>query len=57
VPIKITRDKMSLINKLSKLPPKREKVETIEILRQLGKASNSIGKLKGIAKTIPNQEM
>jgi Fic family protein len=48
---------MSLINKLAKLPPKREKVETIEILRQLSKSSNSLGELKGIAKTIPNQEM
>jgi len=44
-------------NKLAKLPPKREKVETIEILRQLSKASNSLGELKGVAKTIPNQEM
>ena len=33
------------------------KVETIEILRQLSKSSNSLGELKGIAKTIPNQEM
>jgi hypothetical protein len=48
---------MSHINKLAKLPPKREKVETIEILRQLSKSSNSLGELKGIAKTIPNQEM
>ena len=48
---------MSQINKLAKLPPKREKVETIEILRQLSKSSNSLGELKGIAKTIPNQEM
>ena len=51
------RDKMSQNNKLPKLPPKREKVETIEILRQLSKSSNSLGELKGIAKTIPNQEM
>nr|WP_232735160.1 Fic/DOC family N-terminal domain-containing protein [Olleya sp. Bg11-27] len=48
---------MSQINKLAKLPPKREKVETIEILRQLSKSSNSLGQLKGIAKTIPNQEI
>tara|TARA_B100000809_G_scaffold17499_1_gene15544 strand:+ start:510 stop:899 length:390 start_codon:yes stop_codon:yes gene_type:complete len=51
------RDKMSQKNKLPKLPPKREKVETIEILRQLSKSTNSLGELKGIAKTIPNQEM
>lgn len=57
VHIKFIRDKMSQNNSLSKLPPKREKVETIEILRQLSKSSNSLGVLKGIAKTIPNQEM
>ncbi|MXV37539.1 Fic family protein [Flavobacteriaceae bacterium Ap0902] len=44
-------------NKLQKLPPGREKVETIEILRQLSISSNALGELKGIAKTIPNQEM
>ncbi len=43
--------------KLDKLPPKREKVETLEILRQLSKSSNALGELKGIAKTIPNQAM
>ena len=48
---------MHHIKKLEKLPPKREKVETLEILRQLSKSSNSLGELKGIAKTIPNQTM
>jgi Fic family protein len=48
---------MHHINKLPKLPPNREKIETIEILRQLSKSSNALGELKGIAKTIPNQEM
>ena len=43
--------------KLSKLPPKREKVETFEILRSATKASLSIADLKGIAQTIPNQKM
>ncbi len=43
--------------KLDKLPPKIEKVETLEILRQLSKSSNALGELKGIAKTIPNQAM
>tara|TARA_R110002049_G_scaffold83103_4_gene211233 strand:+ start:1241 stop:2320 length:1080 start_codon:yes stop_codon:yes gene_type:complete len=42
---------------LSKLPPIREKVETLEILRQLSKSSKSLGELKGIAQTMPNQEM
>lgn len=43
--------------KLSKLPPKREKVETIEILRSANKAALAIAELKGIAQTIPNQKI
>ncbi len=48
---------MGHIKKLDKLPPKREKVETVSILRQLSKSANTLGELKGIAKTIPNQAM
>jgi len=48
---------MGQVVKLEKLPPKREKVETLSILRQLAKSSNALGELKGIAKTIPNQAM
>jgi len=44
-------------HKLEKLPPKKEKVETIAILRQATKASAALAELKGIAKTIPNQVM
>lgn len=44
-------------NKLEKLPPLREKVETIEILRQTNKSTAALAELKGIAKTIPNQAM
>jgi Fic family protein len=43
--------------RLPKLPPKREKVETIEILRSANKAALAIAELKGIAQTIPNQTM
>ena len=43
--------------KLPKLPPKREKVETIKILRLANKAALAIAELKGIAQTIPNQKM
>ncbi len=43
--------------KLEKLPPLREKVETIKILRQTNKAIAALAELKGIAKTIPNQAM
>ena len=39
---------MHPIKKLDKLPPKREKVETLEILRQLSKSSNAFGESKGI---------
>lgn len=42
---------------LAKLPPLREKVETIEILRQTTKSVAALAELKGIAKTIPNQAM
>lgn len=48
---------MGHIDKLKKLPPQREKVETVKILRQLSKTSQSLGELKGVAKTIPNQAM
>jgi Fic family protein len=43
--------------KFDKLPPLREKVETIEILRQSNKSIAALAELKGIAKTIPNQVM
>jgi Fic family protein len=39
------------------LPPQREKVETIEILRYTSKAATALAELKGIAQTIPNQVM
>jgi Fic family protein len=42
---------------LDELPPLREKVETIEILRQTNKSTAALAELKGIAKTIPNQAM
>ncbi|PID93240.1 MAG: addiction module protein [Bacteroidetes bacterium] len=42
---------------LKKLPPRREKVETIDILRQTNKSTAALAELKGIAKTIPNQAM
>ncbi|MBA4409774.1 MAG: Fic family protein [Bacteroidota bacterium] len=42
---------------LEKLPPKRESIETISILRQANKATAALAELKGIAKTIPNQAM
>ena len=44
-------------NRLAKLPPLREKVETIDILRQTNKSTAALAELKGIAMTIPNQSM
>jgi len=42
---------------LDKLPPSKEKVETIKILREANKATAALAELKGIANTIPNQSM
>ena len=53
--IKVIWDKMGQIKKLKKLPPERKKLETVKILRQLSKTAQSLGELKGIAKTISNQ--
>ncbi len=44
-------------SRLEKLPPLRDKVETINILRHANKAATALAELKGIAKTIPNQAM
>ena len=46
---------MGQINNLEKLPPQRNKIETLKILRQLSFSANALGELKGDAKTIPNQ--
>lgn len=48
---------MHPIKNLEKLPPKREKVETLAILRQLSISSRALGELKGIAQTMQNQGM
>ena len=42
---------------LPPLPPSTNKIESIQILKQLAKASRALGELKGIARTIPNQKM
>lgn len=42
---------------LGKLPPDRKKVETLEVLRQAGRAGAALAELKGIAGIIPNQTM
>jgi len=44
-------------DKLPLLPPPKDQIETIRILKQLSKSSSVLGELKGIANTIPNQTM
>lgn len=44
-------------NDLPMLPPKRDKVETIAILKQESKAAVALAELKGVAKTLPNQSI
>lgn len=41
-------------NDLPLLPPRRENIETIKILRQLVTASVALAELKGLANTLPN---
>jgi Fic family protein len=42
---------------LDKLPPQRDKVETLKVLRQVTLSATALAELKGIAKSIPNQSM
>ncbi len=41
-------------NQLPMLPPSREKIETVKVLRQLVKSSVALAELKGLAMTLPN---
>lgn len=41
-------------NDLPLLPPQREKIETVKVLRQLVKSSVALAELKGLAKVLPN---
>lgn len=44
-------------NSLPVLPPKREKIETVKVLRQLVKSSVALAELKGLARTLPNSSI
>lgn len=44
-------------NDLPLLPPNKEKIETLKILRQLVKSSVALAELKGITKILPNPEI
>jgi len=41
-------------NELSLLPPAKEKIETIKVLRQVIKSSIALAELKGLVNTLPN---
>ncbi len=41
-------------NDLPLLPPEKEKIETVKVLRQLVKSSVALAELKGLAKILPN---
>lgn len=41
-------------NHLPLLPPSKEKIETVKVLKELVKASVALAELKGIANTLPN---
>jgi Fic family protein len=45
------------LRKLDLLPPDLDKIETIEVLRQVAKSSLAIAELKGVAETMPDQQM
>lgn len=42
---------------LARLPPRREKVETLEILRETNNATADLAELEGFANIISNQPM
>ncbi|HVA98941.1 MAG TPA: Fic family protein [Bacteroidia bacterium] len=50
--IKIDSEKP--FNNLPLLPPVKDKIETVKVLRQLVKSSVALAELKGLAKTLPN---
>lgn len=50
----ITLEAEKPFNDLPLLPPLREKIETVEILRQVVKSSVALAELKGIAHILPN---
>ena len=41
-------------NHLAELPPEREQIETVKVLRQVVKSSIALAELKGLAGTLPN---
>ncbi len=52
ISLKINKEKP--FNSLPLLPPAKEKIETLKVLRQLVKSSVAIAELRGLAKILPN---
>ena len=50
----MTKSAEKPFNNLPALPPKREHIETVKVLRQLVKSSVALAELKGLASTLPN---
>ena len=50
----MTKSAEKPFNNLPVLPPKRELIETVKVLRQLVKSSVALAELKGLASTLPN---
>src|ERR1022692_1215796 len=50
----IKADKDKPFNDLGFLPPVREEIETVKVLRQLVASSVALAELKGLANTLPN---
>ena len=44
-------------NDLPLLPPVRDKIETVKVLRQLVKSSVALAELKGLARILPNPDI
>lgn len=44
-------------NDLPLLPPSREKLETVPVLRNISQTATAIGELKGLVKTLPNPDI
>lgn len=54
---RLTDKREKPFNDLPLLPPKKDKIETLKVLKQLVKSSVALAELKGIAKILPNPEI
>lgn len=54
---KLVQESEKPFNNLSFLPPAKDKIETVKVLRQLVKSSVALAELKGIIHILPNPEI